>query len=165
MARSWVRNHAYELGLTQDPTENIMRNRSLHVHCPSGAVPKDGPSSGMAQAIALISLLSGRPVSPKLAMTVSATRMLRGFKLLTMRAGRVPTFGACEARRRHQGEADRSLPCRRQDRHAAGAEREGCSRGALRSQRWPGDYLRRVSCYAKLRRVPSHHSRICLGSY
>ncbi|KAI0594041.1 Lon protease C-terminal proteolytic domain-containing protein [Biscogniauxia sp. FL1348] len=69
VARSWVRNHAYELGLTQDPTENIMKNRSLHVHCPSGAVPKDGPSSGMAQAIALISLLSGRPVSPTLAMT------------------------------------------------------------------------------------------------
>ncbi|KAI4870088.1 Lon protease-like protein 2, peroxisomal [Hypoxylon rubiginosum] len=69
VARSWVRNHAYELGLTQDPGENIMRKRSLHVHCPSGAVPKDGPSSGMAQAIALISLLSGRPVPPTMAMT------------------------------------------------------------------------------------------------
>ncbi|KAI1337389.1 ATP-dependent protease La [Xylariaceae sp. FL0016] len=69
VARSWVRNHAYELGLTQEPTENIMKNRSLHVHCPSGAVPKDGPSSGMAQAIALISLLSGRSVSPTMAMT------------------------------------------------------------------------------------------------
>ncbi|RYP44738.1 hypothetical protein DL768_008843 [Monosporascus sp. mg162] len=69
VARSWVRNHAYELGLTQDPTENIMKNRSLHVHCPSGAVPKDGPSSGMAQAIALISLLSHRPVPPSMAMT------------------------------------------------------------------------------------------------
>ncbi|KAI0022630.1 ATP-dependent protease La [Xylariomycetidae sp. FL0641] len=69
VARSWVRNHAYELGLTQEPTENIMKNRSLHVHCPSGAVPKDGPSSGMAQAIALISLLSGRPVPPTMAMT------------------------------------------------------------------------------------------------
>ncbi|KAH6659356.1 Lon protease-like protein 2, peroxisomal [Truncatella angustata] len=69
VARSWVRNHAYELGLTQDPSENIMKNRSLHVHCPSGAVPKDGPSSGMAQAIALISLLSGRAVPPTMAMT------------------------------------------------------------------------------------------------
>ncbi|KAI8629584.1 ATP-dependent protease La [Xylariaceae sp. FL1651] len=69
VARSWVRNHAYELGLTQEPTENIMKNRSLHVHCPSGAVPKDGPSSGMAQAVALISLLSGRPVPPTMAMT------------------------------------------------------------------------------------------------
>jgi ATP-dependent Lon protease len=70
VARSWVRHHAYELGLTQDPSENIMKNRSLHVHCPSGAVPKDGPSSGMAQAIALISLLSGRAVPPTMAMTV-----------------------------------------------------------------------------------------------
>ncbi|KAI8953672.1 ATP-dependent protease La [Xylaria longipes] len=69
VARSWVRNHAYELGLTREPTENIMKNRSLHVHCPSGAVPKDGPSSGMAQAIALISLLSRRPVPPTMAMT------------------------------------------------------------------------------------------------
>ncbi|KAI1192164.1 ATP-dependent protease La [Nemania serpens] len=69
VARSWVRNHAYELGLTREPTENIMKNRSLHVHCPSGAVPKDGPSSGMAQAIALISLLSRQPVPPTMAMT------------------------------------------------------------------------------------------------
>ncbi|KAI0435323.1 ATP-dependent protease La [Xylaria sp. FL1042] len=69
VARSWVRNHAYELGLTREPTENIMKNRSLHVHCPSGAVPKDGPSSGMAQAIALISLFSGRSVPPTMAMT------------------------------------------------------------------------------------------------
>ncbi|KAK8060453.1 Lon protease 2- peroxisomal [Apiospora saccharicola] len=69
VARSWVRNHAFELGLTQDPSENIMKNRSLHVHCPSGAIPKDGPSSGMAQAIALISLLSGRAVPPTMAMT------------------------------------------------------------------------------------------------
>lgn len=69
VARSWVRHHAYELGLTQDPSENIMKNRSLHVHCPSGAVPKDGPSSGMAQAIALISLLSGRSVPSTMAMT------------------------------------------------------------------------------------------------
>ncbi|KAJ2978209.1 hypothetical protein NUW58_g7565 [Xylaria curta] len=69
VARSWVRNHAYELGLTSEPTENIMKNRSLHVHCPSGAVPKDGPSSGMAQAIALISLFSGRSVPPTMAMT------------------------------------------------------------------------------------------------
>lgn len=40
VALSWVKAHAYELGLTADPTENIMRNRSIHVHCPSGAIPK-----------------------------------------------------------------------------------------------------------------------------
>lgn len=71
VALSWVKANAYELGLTHDPTENIMKNRSIHVHCPSGSIPKDGPSSGIAQAIALISLFSGRAVPPTMAMTVS----------------------------------------------------------------------------------------------
>lgn len=45
VALSWVRANAFDLGLTHDPTENIMKNRSIHVHCPSGAIPKDGPSA------------------------------------------------------------------------------------------------------------------------
>lgn len=40
VALSWVKAHAYELSLTHDPTENIMKKRSIHVHCPSGAIPK-----------------------------------------------------------------------------------------------------------------------------
>lgn len=40
VALSWVKAHAYELGLTADSHENIMKNRSIHVHCPSGAIPK-----------------------------------------------------------------------------------------------------------------------------
>jgi ATP-dependent Lon protease len=70
VALSWVKAHAYELGLTGDPSTNIMKDRSIHVHCPSGAIPKDGPSSGIAQAIALISLFSGKTVPPTMAMTV-----------------------------------------------------------------------------------------------
>lgn len=69
VALTWVKAHAYELGLAADPAENIMKNRSIHVHCPAGAIPKDGPSSGLAQAIALISLFSGKPVPPTIAMT------------------------------------------------------------------------------------------------
>ncbi|PHH86689.1 hypothetical protein CDD83_9887 [Cordyceps sp. RAO-2017] len=69
VALSWVKAHAYELGLTQGPSTDIMKNRSIHVHCPSGAIPKDGPSSGIGQAIALISLFSGKPVPPTMAMT------------------------------------------------------------------------------------------------
>jgi ATP-dependent Lon protease len=87
VALSWVKAHAYELGLTHDPSEDIMKKRSIHVHCPSGAIPKvslripiwgilvdlcqDGPSAGMAHTIALISLFSGKPVPPTMAMTVS----------------------------------------------------------------------------------------------
>ncbi|KAI9649795.1 hypothetical protein NHQ30_002376 [Ciborinia camelliae] len=69
VALSWVKAHAYELGLTHDPSENIMKKRSIHVHCPSGAIPKDGPSAGMAHTIALISLFSGKAVPPTMAMT------------------------------------------------------------------------------------------------
>ncbi|KAL2829940.1 Lon protease C-terminal proteolytic domain-containing protein [Aspergillus cavernicola] len=69
VALTWVKAHSFELGLTSDPNEDIMKNRSLHVHCPSGAIPKDGPSAGLAHTIGLISLFSGKAVPPKLAMT------------------------------------------------------------------------------------------------
>ncbi|KKA27873.1 hypothetical protein TD95_005360, partial [Thielaviopsis punctulata] len=69
VALSWVKGHAFELGLTKDASTNIMHARDLHVHCPAGSIPKDGPSSGMAQAIAMISLFSGNAVPPDLAMT------------------------------------------------------------------------------------------------
>ena len=69
VALTWVKAHAYELALTHALEEDIMKNRSIHVHCPSGAIPKDGPSAGLAHTIALISLFSGKPVPPILAMT------------------------------------------------------------------------------------------------
>lgn len=69
VALTWVKAHSFELGLTHDPNEDIMKNRSLHVHCPSGAIPKDGPSAGLAHAIALISLFAGKAVPPQIAMT------------------------------------------------------------------------------------------------
>ncbi|TVY37340.1 Lon protease-like protein, peroxisomal [Lachnellula occidentalis] len=69
VALTWVKAHAFEIGLTNDPSENIMKKRSIHVHCPSGSIPKDGPSAGMAHTIALISLFSGKPVPPTMAMT------------------------------------------------------------------------------------------------
>lgn len=69
VALTWVKAHSFELGLTQDPNEDIMKHRSLHIHCPSGAIPKDGPSAGLAHTIALISLFAGKTVPPEIAMT------------------------------------------------------------------------------------------------
>ena len=69
VALSWVKSHAYDLALTHDPSEDLMKNRSIHVHCPSGAIPKDGPSAGLAHTVALISLFSGKVVPPTIAMT------------------------------------------------------------------------------------------------
>jgi ATP-dependent Lon protease len=68
VALTWVKAHAFELGLADEGVD-IMKNRSIHVHCPSGAIPKDGPSAGLAHTVALISLFSGKPVPPTLAMT------------------------------------------------------------------------------------------------
>jgi len=69
VALTWVKAHAYELALTHDVNEDIMKNRAIHVHCPSGAIPKDGPSAGLAHTVALISLFAGKSVPPSLAMT------------------------------------------------------------------------------------------------
>lgn len=69
VALTWVKAHAFELGLSRDLNEDIMQRRSLHVHCPGGAIPKDGPSAGLAHTIALISLFSNKSVPPHIAMT------------------------------------------------------------------------------------------------
>ena len=44
-------------------------DRRVHVHFPAGAVPKDGPSAGVTMTTALVSLLTGRPMRPEVAMT------------------------------------------------------------------------------------------------
>jgi ATP-dependent Lon protease len=64
-ALSWVRSHAYELGLAPE----FWETSDIHVHVPAGAIPKDGPSAGVTMTTALVSLLTGRRVRPGLAMT------------------------------------------------------------------------------------------------
>ena len=64
-ALSWVRANADALGLTSKALEA----GEIHLHVPAGAVPKDGPSAGVALVAALVSVLSGRRASPEVAMT------------------------------------------------------------------------------------------------
>jgi ATP-dependent Lon protease len=71
-ARSWLRTRAPDLGIA----DNAFESSDLHLHVPSGAVPKDGPSAGVAMVISLASLLTGRPAPPDVAMTGEIT--LRG---------------------------------------------------------------------------------------
>ena len=64
-ALSWVRANADRYDIDPD----FFRKQDIHIHVPSGAVPKDGPSAGTAMVTALVSLLTNRPVRPRLAMT------------------------------------------------------------------------------------------------
>jgi ATP-dependent Lon protease len=64
-AVTWVKSQADRLGI--DPT--ALDNSDLHIHVPAGAIPKDGPSAGVAIATSLASLLSQRTVRAQVAMT------------------------------------------------------------------------------------------------
>jgi ATP-dependent Lon protease len=72
VARSYVRSMANEFGLDDD----VFEKADLHVHVPSGAIPKDGPSAGVTMITAITSLLTGLCVDPTIAMTGEIT--LRG---------------------------------------------------------------------------------------
>jgi ATP-dependent Lon protease len=71
-AVSFVRSRTQDLGISPE----IFAESDLHIHVPAGAVPKDGPSAGVAMTTALVSLLTGVPVREDVAMTGEIT--LRG---------------------------------------------------------------------------------------
>ena len=64
-ATSWVRTRLGALGLADDTFDKI----DVHLHFPSGATPKDGPSAGLAITVALVSVLTRLPVRHDVAMT------------------------------------------------------------------------------------------------
>ena len=74
-AMSYIKSHVAELGISDD----TLKDHDVHIHVPAGAIPKDGPSAGVAMISALSSLLSARCVRPDVAMTGEIT--LRGLVL------------------------------------------------------------------------------------
>jgi ATP-dependent Lon protease len=68
-ALTFAKTHADRLGIDEDRLKDL----ELHIHVPAGAVPKDGPSAGVAMATAVVSALSGRHVRSDIAMSGEIT--------------------------------------------------------------------------------------------
>ncbi len=72
LALEYLKSHGEALGLDAA----LIEQNNVHVHVPEGAIPKDGPSAGITMVTSIASVLSGRKVKPRLAMTGEIT--LRG---------------------------------------------------------------------------------------
>jgi ATP-dependent Lon protease len=68
-ALSYIRSHAMEFNIDPD----FFRDSDVHIHIPAGSIPKDGPSAGVTIALALLSLLTGRPARRDVALSGEVT--------------------------------------------------------------------------------------------
>tara|TARA_B100000902_G_scaffold322386_1_gene315644 strand:- start:56 stop:2374 length:2319 start_codon:yes stop_codon:yes gene_type:complete len=64
-AYSFVRENAEKFNISED----FYKTYDIHIHVPAGAIPKDGPSAGVAMITSIVSLLTGKPIKNKLGMT------------------------------------------------------------------------------------------------
>jgi ATP-dependent Lon protease len=89
-ALTYTKSNADEFGICKEDLDN----RDIHIHVPAGAIPKDGPSAGIAMATALISAFTGRKVKSKVGMTGEIS--LRG-RVLPIGGLREKALGALRA--------------------------------------------------------------------
>ncbi|WDP84576.1 MAG: endopeptidase La [Desulfobacter sp.] len=111
-AVSYVRSRSSELNIR----EGFYKDTDIHIHVPEGAIPKDGPSAGIAMCTAVVSILTEKPVSRTVAMTGEIT--LRGRvlpigglkeKLLAAHANGIKTVIVCEENRKDVREVPRAI--------------------------------------------------------
>lgn len=80
---SWVKSHAYELGITKDPAEQWLNERDMHVHMPEGSIGKEGPSAGTAILSAFVSLLTKTKIDPD----IGVYQLCSSFRIIDLEAG------------------------------------------------------------------------------
>ena len=90
-ALSWVRGHARMIN--PELPDDWFAEHDIHVHVPAGAVPKDGPSAGVAMATALSSLIAAKPVRSEVAMTGEITLTGQVLPSAASRRSRSPPSG------------------------------------------------------------------------
>lgn len=61
---SWVKSHAFDLGVTSSATDMALKDQDIHLHMPEGSIGKEGPSAGTAIITAYVSLLTKTQVNP-----------------------------------------------------------------------------------------------------
>lgn len=66
IAVSFLRTHAYALGLVNSETDDVLDKKAVHLHMPEGSIGKEGPSAGTAILTALVSLFRKRGISSEL---------------------------------------------------------------------------------------------------
>ena len=108
IALSFVRANAAEL----DVPEGAFDHRRFHLHVPSGAVPKDGPSAGITMTTALASLVTGRPVKAGVGMTGEVTLQGRVLPIGGLKQ-KVLARASCRPHRRDPADRQRARPRRR----------------------------------------------------
>lgn len=103
IALEYIKSHAQELGID----EKIFGEKHFHIHVPSGAVPKDGPSAGVTMVTSLVSTITGKRVKKAVAMTGEIT--LKGKilpvggikeKILAAKRAGIKTVILCSANRK-----------------------------------------------------------------
>lgn len=73
IAMSFLRAHAFTLGLVQKETDDLLKDKAIHLHMPEGGIGKEGPSAGTAILTALVSLFLKKGISSELGMFTSTS--------------------------------------------------------------------------------------------